>query len=95
MRIGRDERELLRHAGRGTRLSWGRRNGRAMGGSRQGPWERCHDGAAVGPGQDFACPCTEEHFKTVHLSPSNPNYELNLRKWLERQPCWAGEVEAR
>lgn len=34
------------------------------------------------------CPCTDGHFKTVHLSPSNSRYEQNLRKWLERLPCW-------
>jgi hypothetical protein len=33
------------------------------------------------------CPCGK-HQRRVHLTPSNPNYELNLRKWLERQPCW-------
>lgn len=42
------------------------------------------------------CPCGK-HQRRVHLTPSNPNYELNLRnpnyelnlrKWLQRQPCW-------
>jgi len=33
------------------------------------------------------CPC-KVHFKTVHLSPSDPNYPLNLRKWLTRTGCW-------
>jgi hypothetical protein len=32
--------------------------------------------------------------KTMHLTPSNPRYELNLRKWLERQPCWGAKKEA-
>jgi hypothetical protein len=34
------------------------------------------------------CPCTERHMKTVHLTPSNPNYERNLRAWLARCSCW-------
>jgi hypothetical protein len=38
------------------------------------------------------CTCSGKHRKTVHLSPSDPNYERNLRKWLERQPCW-GETK--
>jgi hypothetical protein len=33
------------------------------------------------------CPCGN-HQRWVHLTPSSPNYGLNLRKWLERQPCW-------
>lgn len=33
------------------------------------------------------CPCGN-HQRWVHLTPSSPNYELNLRKWLQRQPCW-------
>ncbi len=33
------------------------------------------------------CSCGQ-HKKWVHLSPSDPRYERNLRKWLERQPCW-------
>ncbi len=37
------------------------------------------------------CPCGK-HQRRVHLTPSNPNYELNLRKWLERQPCWEEET---
>lgn len=35
------------------------------------------------------CPCGD-HLKTIHMTPSNPNYGLNLTKWLERQPCWEG-----
>lgn len=33
------------------------------------------------------CSCEGKHMKTVHLSPSNPRYTLNLRKWFERT-CW-------
>lgn len=33
------------------------------------------------------CPCGV-HMQTVHLTPSNPRYGLNLQKQLERQPCW-------
>ncbi len=37
----------------------------------------------------FLCPCPEKHAKwSVHLTPSNPNYWLNTRKWLERSTCW-------
>lgn len=39
------------------------------------------------------CPCPGKHMKTMHLTPSNPRYELNLRKWLERQPCWGEKKE--
>jgi len=34
------------------------------------------------------CPCPEEHKRSVHLTPSNPNYVRNLRAWFRRQPCW-------
>ena len=34
------------------------------------------------------CPCPEKHLTTVHLTPSNPRYELNKRKWLVRRTCW-------
>ena len=34
------------------------------------------------------CPCAMKHKRTVHLTPSNPNYALDTRKWLERQPCY-------
>jgi hypothetical protein len=37
------------------------------------------------------CPCAEEHFKTVHLTPSNPKYRINLLAWLRRCACWKGE----
>jgi hypothetical protein len=33
------------------------------------------------------CPCGS-HQRWVHLTPSSPNYGLNLLKWLERRPCW-------
>jgi hypothetical protein len=33
------------------------------------------------------CPCGK-HQRHVHLTPSNPRYELNLRKWLDRTGCW-------
>lgn len=39
------------------------------------------------------CPCPGKHMKTMHLTPSDPLYELNLRKWLERQPCWGEKKE--
>ena len=39
------------------------------------------------------CPCPGEHMKTMHLTPSGSRYELNLRKWLERQPCWGEQKE--
>jgi hypothetical protein len=35
------------------------------------------------------CPCGH-HLKTIHLTPSGTGYVLNLRKWFQRQPCWAG-----
>lgn len=34
------------------------------------------------------CPCPGKHRKTVHLTPSDPRYERNLRAWLNRLPCW-------
>jgi hypothetical protein len=37
------------------------------------------------------CPCGQ-HQRWVHLTPSNPNYERNLRSWLKRQPCWQEET---
>lgn len=33
------------------------------------------------------CPCGN-HMKWVAKTPSNPNYERNLRSWLERCDCW-------
>lgn len=38
------------------------------------------------------CPCALRHKTTVHLTPSDPNYALNKRKWLERQPCYKKEA---
>lgn len=37
------------------------------------------------------CPCEGKHKKTVHMTPSDPNYELNVRKWLQKQPCFTKE----
>lgn len=34
------------------------------------------------------CPCDEGHAKTVHLSPSNPKYHLQLVNQLKRSTCW-------
>jgi hypothetical protein len=34
------------------------------------------------------CPCAGKHFTTVHLTPSNPRYQLNKRRWLVRRTCW-------
>ncbi len=35
------------------------------------------------------CPCSGKHAKwSVHLTPSNPNYERNLRQWLADNTCW-------
>jgi hypothetical protein len=39
------------------------------------------------------CPCQDKHLKTVHLSPSGPNYEKNLRGWLSRSTCWTREAD--
>jgi len=36
------------------------------------------------------CLCGE-HQRWVHLTPSDPNYERNLRMWLKRLPCWGKE----
>lgn len=36
------------------------------------------------------CPCGR-HGKTIHLTPSNPNYERNLRNVFENFPCWGEE----
>ncbi len=38
------------------------------------------------------CPCGQ-HKKTVHLSPSDPNYERNCRSQLNRATCWDREEE--
>jgi len=34
------------------------------------------------------CPCDERHMRTVHLTPSDPNYAKNLLAWLRRYSCW-------
>lgn len=34
------------------------------------------------------CPCGQ-HKRTIHLSPSDPNYEQNVRHWFQGQSCWA------
>ncbi len=39
------------------------------------------------------CPCGR-HMRWVHLTPSDPYYVTNTRKWLERQPCMMEEEEA-
>jgi hypothetical protein len=36
------------------------------------------------------CGCEAKHMKTVHLTPSDPRYGLNTRKWFERT-CWKDE----
>ena len=32
------------------------------------------------------CPCGD-HYRWVHLTPSDPNYARNALQWLKRQPC--------
>jgi len=34
------------------------------------------------------CGCPDKHMRTVHLTPSDPNYGKNLLGWLRRRPCW-------
>ena len=34
------------------------------------------------------CPCSRQHMKTVVLTPSNPNYAKELRRYLARETCW-------
>lgn len=35
------------------------------------------------------CPCPEQHFKlSIHMTPSDPQYERNLRYWLLKNTCW-------
>lgn len=36
------------------------------------------------------CPCGD-HMRTIHLSPSNPNYAKDVMKWLPRQTCYPWE----
>lgn len=33
------------------------------------------------------CPCVDKHLKTVHLTPSDPNYVRNLLNKLHRDTC--------
>lgn len=33
------------------------------------------------------CPCGD-HQKTIHVSPSNPNYLKNTSKLVARETCW-------
>ena len=43
------------------------------------------------PGRGYPklkCPCGK-HLRTVHISPSDPNYLKNLQKWVQRQSCQA------
>jgi hypothetical protein len=34
------------------------------------------------------CPCSDQHWTTIHLTPSDPNYERNLRGLRRRETCW-------
>jgi hypothetical protein len=34
------------------------------------------------------CTCGDGHYKWVHLTPSNPRYERNLRSYLRSRTCW-------
>lgn len=38
------------------------------------------------------CPCGD-HLKSVHLTPSNPNYKRNLLGQLGRATCWDDDEE--
>jgi len=41
----------------------------------------------------FRCPCGK-HRKTIHHSPSDPNYCRNTLMWFRRQDCWKeGETQ--
>lgn len=37
------------------------------------------------------CPCDDKHMKTVHCTPSTPNYRRNLLGELRRKTCWKEE----
>lgn len=37
------------------------------------------------------CPCEDKHYRTVHSTPSDSNYNRNLLGWLKRQSCWTKE----
>lgn len=39
------------------------------------------------------CPCGD-HKRSIHLSPSNPNYARDAIKWLYRQECYPWEGQA-
>lgn len=34
------------------------------------------------------CPCPKKHWKTVHITPSDPRYLKNLKGKLKRDTCW-------
>jgi hypothetical protein len=34
------------------------------------------------------CPCPMKHLKTVHVTPSDSRYLLNLKGQLKRATCW-------
>jgi hypothetical protein len=36
-------------------------------------------------------PCVNRCYKTVKLTPSDPNYLRNLRGWFKRSGCWEEE----
>lgn len=36
------------------------------------------------------CPCGA-HSRSIHISPSDPNYVRNALQWLYRQTCYAKE----
>lgn len=37
----------------------------------------------------YRCLCAcGEHLKTIHLTPSDPNYVRNHSAWFTRQACW-------
>jgi hypothetical protein len=37
------------------------------------------------------CPCSGKHKKSVHCTPSDPNYKRNLLAELGRKTCWKDE----
>ncbi|GAA4283321.1 hypothetical protein GCM10022261_08520 [Brevibacterium daeguense] len=34
------------------------------------------------------CPCGS-HYRSIHISPSNPRYSQDALSWLYRQPCYS------
>lgn len=54
-----------------------------------------HDAAwrIISPGRYYKvrCPCGK-HQRTVHISPSNPNYARDTLKWLYRQSCYTSST---